>query len=149
MKKKEFKKGKVYMNEYGSSFIYEGEGDECAIGTPITGIFEIREGRCLLGNREIMNPEEFIGKRIEDTGRGLMDMLIDVINAYGGYFTFENSETKKKVSVYDKRDNIIKVEDVISGDKSYIRETNIASIAGLLDEIRCYGGLKNEELGRY
>lgn len=150
MEEKELKKGYIYMENRGNSFIYEGEEEGRIIGTPLKGVYEIRRGKCSISKyTELKRPEEFIGEKINSMVKELMDVLMDVIEIYGGSFTFETSDNKKKVSVYDKERKILEVEELISGGKHYIRETNMLLINELLDEIRCYGGLKNEELGRY
>lgn len=150
MEEKELKKGCVYVDNRGNSFVYEGEEGEKYIGTPLNGIYEMKCGKCSISKYTgLKRPEEIIEEKINSMVKEMMGVLMDMIELYGGSFTFETSDDKKKVSVYDKERKILEVEELISGDKHYIRETNMLLINELLDEIRRYGGLKNEELGRY
>lgn len=149
MEDKELKKGCIYMDDRGNSFIYEGEEGGKCIGTPLSGIYEIKCGKCSVSKYVgLKRPDEFINEKMDSIVKELMNVLMNVINIYGSSFTFETDDDEKKVSIYDKERNIVEVESLLSGEKQYIRETNMLLI-GLLDKIRCYGGLKNEELGRH
>lgn len=149
MEDNKLKKGCIYMDDRGNSFIYEGEEGGKYIGTPLNGIYEIKCGKCFVSKYTgLKRPDEFVNEKMDSIVKELMNVLMNVINIYGGSFTFDTDDDEKKVSVYDKERNIVEVESLLSGDKQYIRETNLLLI-GLLDKIRCYGGLKNEELGRH